>query len=125
MKPSKHKILIIEDEKPLARALELKLTHEGFDVVSLSNGEDVISTIEKEKFAFIVSDLMMPKVDGFQVLELLKKENKKIPVIILTNLSQAEDEKRVRDLGAVEFFVKSNTPLAKIVEYIKQKVDQS
>ncbi len=119
------KILILEDEKPLARALELKLTHEGFEVKNISNGEEVVSLVEKENFALIICDLMMPKVDGFQVLQMLKDKSIKTPVIILTNLSQVEDEKRVRELGAVDFFVKSNTPLSKIVEYVKQKVDPS
>lgn len=116
------KILIIEDEKPLARALELKLTHEGFEVKSLANGEEALAALDAENFALVVCDLVMPKVDGFQVLQMLRDKKSKVPVIILTNLSQAEDEKRARELGAAEFFIKSNTPIAKIVEYIKEKV---
>lgn len=119
MKSASKKILIVEDEKPLARALELKLTHEGFEVHVLSNGEGVIPLIETEKISLIICDLIMPKVDGFQILTAIKEKGIKIPVIVLTNLSQAEDEKRVRSLGATEFFVKSDTPLLKIVEYIK------
>ena len=114
------KILIIEDEKPLARALELKLAHEGFEVMNLQNGEGFIPLLEKENFFLIVCDLIMPKLDGFQVLETIKDKELKIPIIILTNLSQAEDEKRVRELGATQFFVKSDTPLSKIVSYIKE-----
>src|SRR3989338_5499066 len=117
-----NKILIIEDEKPLARALELKLAHEGFEVKNLSDGEEVLSTLEKENFSLVISDFVMPKVDGFRVLQMLKDKQVKIPVIILTNLSQGEDDKRARELGATEFFIKSNTPIAKIVEYIKQKI---
>lgn len=116
------KILIIEDEKPLARALELKLIHEGFEVKTLSNGEGFVPLLEIEKFSLIICDLVMPKVDGFQVLQLIKEKNINIPVIILTNLGQAEDEKRARELGATEFFIKSDTPLSKIVEYVKEKV---
>lgn len=122
MNKSPKKILIIEDEKPLVRALELKLTHEGFLVSILLNGEGVVSLLEKEKFSLIICDLVMPKMDGFRVLELVKEHKIDIPVIVLTNLGQAEDEKRVRDLGAIEFFVKSDTPLSKIVEYIKEKI---
>lgn len=115
------KILIIEDEKPLARALELKLTHEGFQVINISNGEVALPLLEKERFSLIICDLMMPKVDGFQVLEFVKNKNIKTSVVVLTNLSQEEDEKRVRALGASEFFVKSNTSIAKIVDYVKEK----
>ena len=75
MKISKNKkILIIEDEKTLARALELKLTHSGFEVVTVFNGADGIAIIQKESFALILLDLIMPKMDGFVVLETLKKK---------------------------------------------------
>ena len=116
------KILIIEDEKPLARALELKLMHEGFEVKILPNGEGAISLIETERFSFLICDLVMPKVDGFDILREIKEKNIKIFVIVLTNLSQTEDEKRVRELGATEFFIKSDTPLSKIVSYIKENI---
>jgi DNA-binding response OmpR family regulator len=114
MEAKKKKILVLEDEKPLARALELKLIHEGFDVKTASNGENVIDFLAKEDFSLIVCDMLMPKFDGFQVLEALNENKIKIPVIVLTNLSQAEDEKRVRELGAVDFLIKSNTPIAEI-----------
>ena len=67
------KILIIEDEKPLARALELKLMHEGFEVKILPNGEGAISLIETERFSFLICDLVMPKVDGFDILREIKE----------------------------------------------------
>jgi len=120
METQSKKILILEDEKPLSRALELKLTHEGFNVQTLPSGEGVMPLIEKENFSLIICDLVMPKVDGFQVLQKIKEEGLNIPVIILTNLSQSEDEKRVRSLGAKDFFVKSDTSLSKLVEYIKE-----
>ncbi len=66
------KILIIEDEKPLLRALELKLQKEGFLVETLLNGEGLLPLIEKNDFSLIVCDLVMPKVDGFHVLKTLK-----------------------------------------------------
>lgn len=116
------KILILEDDRSLVRALELKLVHEGFEVISLLNGENVLSTLKKDHFSLIICDLMMPGVDGFQVLQILKDNKIKIPVIILTNLSQAEDEKRVKELGAIDFLVKSDTPLSKIIEHIKEKI---
>ena len=122
METVKKKILVLEDEKPLARALELKLIHEGFDVKTASNGENVIDFLGKEAFSLIVCDMLMPKFDGFQVLEVLKENKIKIPVIVLTNLSQAEDEKRVREMGAVDFLIKSDTPIADVVNRVKEKV---
>ena len=114
MKTSK-KILIIEDEKPLARALELKLSHAGFKSEVVFNGEDGIKLLNKKSFALILLDLIMPKMDGFSVLEALKQKDIKTPVIILSNLSQPEDEKRAKALGAKEFFIKSDTQIATIV----------
>lgn len=123
MESKKKKILVLEDEKPLARALELKLTHEGFEVKTSSNGENILDFVKKDDFALVVCDMLMPKFDGFQVLQVLNENKIKIPVIVLTNLSQAEDEKRARELGAVDFFIKSNTPISDVVERIKDKVN--
>ena len=109
------KILIIEDEKPLARALELKLSHAGFTSEVVFNGEDGIRLLNKESFALILLDLIMPKMDGFTLLAMLKVKKIKTPVLVLSNLSQREDEKRAKEFGAKEFFIKSNTPIATIV----------
>ncbi len=119
---TKKKILILEDEKPLAHALELKLTHEGFEVVTTDNGEMGISILEKEKFDLVLSDLIMPGVDGFGLLDAIKNKKLKVPVIVMTNLNQEEDKKRAFDLGAVDFFVKSNSTLSEIVEGVKKKI---
>lgn len=119
---TKKKILILEDEKPLAHALELKLTHEGFDVVTTDNGEMAISLLEKEKFDLVLSDLIIPGIDGFGVLERVKSKKINVPVIVMTNLNQEEDRKRANDLGAVDFFVKSNSTLSEIVEGVKKKI---
>ena len=114
------KILVVEDEKPMSRALELKLTHAGFGVVSASNGEMGLKILEEQLVALILLDLVMPVMDGFKVLEVLKEKKIKTPVIVLTNLSQEDDEKRARSLGAEDFFIKSNVPIANIVERITQ-----
>ncbi len=113
------KILVIEDEKAMARALELKLAHAGFSIKSAYNGEEGLAMLEKEKFDFIILDLIMPQLDGFGVLAEMKKKEIKTPVMVLSNLGQAEDEKRAKALGAQEFFVKSNTPIADIVTRVQ------
>ena len=113
------RILVIEDEKPMAHALELKLTHAGFSVQSIGNGEEGLALMEKEKFDLVLLDLVMPKMDGFGVLEEMKKKGIETPVMVQSNLAQEEDESRVKALGAKEFFIKSNTPIAEIVERIK------
>lgn len=113
------KILIIEDERPLARALELKLTHVGFETKTAVNGEEGLAILQKESFDLILTDLVMPKVDGFAVLTALRERGNTTPVIVLTNLSQAEDESRARTLGAAGFLVKSDISVSEIVERIK------
>ena len=109
------KILIIEDEKSLARALEIKLTNSGFQTHTVFNGEDAIELIKDKSYSLILLDLIMPKMDGFMVLAILKVKKIKTPVIVLTNLSQDNDMKRAKDFGAKDFFIKSNTPISTIV----------
>lgn len=109
MATTRKKILVIEDEKPMARALELKLAHAGFEAKAVFNGEDGVQLLQKDTYALIMLDLVMPKMDGFKVLEIIKEKKIETPVIVLSNLSQEDDEKRARALGAMEFFIKSNT----------------
>lgn len=116
---SKKHILIVEDEKPLAHALELKLSHEGFEVVVAQNGQEALYLIEKGAFDVVLLDLMMPILDGFQVLEKTKDFNPRPTFFVLSNLSQREDEEKVIALGAKRFFIKSNTPLSVIVSEVK------
>ncbi len=112
------KVLVVEDEKPIANALELKLKHNGVNVDVVSNGEDGLGFLKNNTYDLILLDLVMPKMNGFTVLEEVKKMGIKTPIIILSNLSQEEDEKRARDLGAIDFFIKSNTPISIIVEKV-------
>ncbi|MBN1778989.1 MAG: response regulator [Candidatus Buchananbacteria bacterium] len=99
------RILVVEDEKPMAKALELKLTHAGYQVVTASNGEEALMILEKDKFDLILLDIIMPKMDGFGVLEALKKQGKKTPVIMSSNLSQPEDEKKHGSWGQKIFLL--------------------
>ena len=119
------KILIIEDEKPLLHALELKLSHEGYEIVATDSGEAGIAHITKEKFDLILTDLITPGLDGFKVLETLQQKKMKTPVIVMTNLNQDEDKKRAYDLGADGFFVKSNSTISEIVASVKTMIEKS
>ena len=116
------KILITEDEKPMARALELKLIHEGYETKAAPNGQEGLNMLEKEDFDLVLLDLVMPLVDGFSVLKTLKTRGKMPFVIVLSNLSQEDDRKRALELGAKDFFVTSNTSLAEIVEKVKELI---
>lgn len=113
------RVLIVEDEHPLAHALDLKLKHEGFDSVVANNGEEGLDLILNGNFDVVLLDMMMPIMDGFQVLKELQKHDKKPVVFVLSNLSQREDEVRVIEAGARKFFIKSDTPLSVIIEEVK------
>jgi DNA-binding response OmpR family regulator len=113
------KILIVEDERPLAHALELKLKHEGFETAVAGNGEDGLKAVLTGKFDLILLDLIMPKLDGFSMLQELKEKKVKTSAIVLSNLGQEEDRQKAKALGAIDYFVKANTPIGDIVQRVK------
>lgn len=114
------KILIAEDEKPMARALELKLTNFGFIAKSVYDGKEALAEIKKNKYDLLLLDLMMPVIDGFEVLEELKRQKNKLKVIVSSNLGQSEDINRVKKLGAVDYFIKSDTSISEVIEHVKK-----
>lgn len=116
------RILIAEDEKPLNHALSLKLTHEGFEIDSAFDGEEALAFIEKNNYDLVLLDLIMPRLDGFGVLQKLKASAKKVPVIVLSNLGQPEDKTRAEELGAQGFYIKSDTALSEIVSLVNDKL---
>ncbi|MCX6723243.1 MAG: response regulator, partial [Candidatus Staskawiczbacteria bacterium] len=84
----KLKILIAEDERAIAGALNLKLNHEGFESKVALNGREAMDNLQNEKFDLLILDLMMPQLDGYGVLTEMKEKGIKIPVIVASNLSQ-------------------------------------
>ncbi|PIR52578.1 hypothetical protein COU76_05610 [Candidatus Peregrinibacteria bacterium CG10_big_fil_rev_8_21_14_0_10_49_10] len=113
------KILIVEDEHPLAHALELKFNHEGFETKTCSNGADALEEATKIAYDMILLDLIMPQMDGFTFMEELKAKKKRCKIIVLSNLGQDEDLVRSKELGAIDYFVKSNTPITDIIKRVK------
>jgi len=119
----KKKILIAEDEKPLANALLLKLSKIGFEVVVANNGNDAVANLKTDDFDLVLMDMVMPGKDGFNVLTEIKDLGLKTQIIVLSNLAQEEDMARAKSLGAREYFVKSNTPITQIVEYVQKVLE--
>ncbi len=118
----KKKILIIEDEKPLAHALELKMTHEGYETTVASTGRQGLEEASSGKYDLILLDLILPEVDGFAILEGLKAKKLKPVVVVLSNLGQDEDRKKAEEFGVKNYLVKSNVPLADIVKVVKSSI---
>ena len=119
------KILIAEDEIMYSKPLSLKLQNTGFDVKIAINGEEALNFIKGEHFDLLLSDIVMPKMTGFELLEEIQKQDLKIPAIVLSNLGQAEDEKRARLLGVKEFLIKSNVSLVDVVNKVKSFLNQN
>ncbi len=113
-------ILIIEDERPLAHALELKMGHEGYQTTVVSTGTDGLQKALAGTYDLILLDLIIPEVDGFTILQSLHDKGVKTPVIVLSNLGQEEDRERAKKLGAAGYYVKANTPIAEILKHVKE-----
>ena len=115
------KILIVEDDKFLRDLISKKLTSEGFDIVAAIDGEQGLTMAKESNPDLILLDLILPGIDGFEVLTRLKADNvtAKAPVIILSNLGQREDVERGLKLGANDYLVKAHFTPNEIVEKIK------
>lgn len=120
--PAGKKILIIEDEKPLAHALELKMKHEGYETTVISSGEEGMKEAVTGKYDLILLDLILPGMDGFSILKEMQAKKIKAIVIILSNLGQDEDRKKAEEFGVKQYLVKSNVPLADIVKAVKSTI---
>lgn len=117
-------ILIVEDEKALSQVLAEKLQKEGFDIATAYDGAEAVPMAKKKKPDMILLDLLLPKKNGFEILQELKSDKslEQIPVIVLSNLDQDEDIKKSISLGAVDYYVKAQHPLKEIVEKVKNQL---
>lgn len=115
------KILIIEDDPLIVKIYTTRLSADGFEVVSAENGEEGLKLIEQDGINLIILDLMMPRIDGFGLLEKIRatEKTKDLPVLVYSNLAQEEEVTRVKNLGATEFIVKANISPTEMVNKIK------
>ncbi len=113
--------MIVEDDEHISKVYEIKLRKEEIEVSIARDGEEAFAKITAEKPSVIILDLMLPKRDGFWVLEEIKKnpETASIPVIVLSNLGQKSDQDRVLALGANEFLVKVDYPIQEVIDKVK------
>ncbi len=117
----KRKILLVEDDTALASVYRSRLELEGFDVCEANNGEDALSLAVSEHPDLILLDVMMPKISGFDVLDILRNtpETTNIRVIMLTALSQPKDKERAEQLGVDDYLVKSQVVIGDVVERVR------
>lgn len=116
----KNKILFVEDEKVLRETLAEALENSGFEVDFADNGSSALDLLKDGEYDLILLDIILPKKSGFEILEEMKKINKKIPVILLTNLSGTDNVQKALELGAKNYLVKSEYRLDEIVDRIKE-----
>jgi two-component system, OmpR family, alkaline phosphatase synthesis response regulator PhoP len=119
------RVLIAEDDRFLRRAAETMLKRHGFDVATAADGQEALSSIREHRPDLVLLDLIMPKMQGFEVLRVAKADDTiaAIPIVVLSNLSQESDLQRCRDAGALDFLVKSDLSLEQLVEYVRSHLD--
>lgn len=117
-------ILLVDDDLTLREMYEERFKAEGFDIIQASNGEEAIKKAKENKPNVILLDIMMPKINGFDVLKELKAdpELKEIPVIVLTALIQDVDRVQGKKLGAVDYIVKSETMPGEVIAKIQNAI---
>jgi len=124
MNPVKRKILLVEDDETLASVYKQRLELEGFEVQHVNNGENALEAAMRFAPELILLDVMMPKLNGFDVLDILRNtpQTRNIRIIMLTALSQPKDAERAKELGVDDFLVKSQVVIGDVVARIKHQL---
>ena len=121
MNGQKKKILLVEDDMALSAVYRSRLEIEGFDVREANNGEDALSATVEYRPDLILLDVMMPKISGFDVLDILRNtpETANVRIIMLKALSQPKDKERAESLGVDDYLVKSQVVIGDVVARVK------
>ena len=119
-------ILLIEDDDFLLTMYKMKLELENFKVITATNGENGLRMIREKKPDLILLDLVLPKMSGFEIMKELKKDKElwKIPVIMLTNLSQKDDVQKGFNLGAQEYLIKVHFLPSEVISKIRKILEK-
>lgn len=119
------KIMLVEDDNNLREIYEARLLAEGYEIVSAKDGEEALALAVKEKPDLIISDIMMPKISGFDMLDILRStpETKNTKVVMMTALSQVEDKNRAEKLGADRYLVKSQVTLEDVARVAREVLE--
>lgn len=121
---AKKKILIVEDERQLVEMVKMRLEASGYEVIAAYDGQEGLDLARRQRPDLIILDLMLPKMDGYKVCGLLKKDSRyvKIPILMFTARAQEEDVKLGKEMGADAYITKPFEPqvlLSKIQELVK------
>jgi len=119
-------ILIVEDDPYISKMYRLKFILDGYNVTVAENGKEGLEALKQVSPDIILLDILMPEMDGFEFMEIVKKDPKvdKIPILILSNLGQETEIKRGLDLGAVGYIIKTEYTPAEVVAEIKKNIGE-
>lgn len=122
MEGRKKKILIIEDDNVLRNMYSQKLQTDGFEVIGAADGVDAMDIFKKEDFDLVITDIMLPRMSGNEILEKImsSKKGKNIPIIAWSNLPKEDDKNRAIELGAKEYLEKGKLTLEDVSETVKK-----
>lgn len=118
------RILFVEDDDALASVYLVRLEAEGFEVKRVANGEDALAAATSFHPDLVLLDVMMPKISGFDVLDILRNtpETANLKIVMLTALSQESDKKRAQSLGVDDYLVKSQVVIGDVIDRIKHHI---
>lgn len=125
--PQDYSVIVVEDETFLSKILSERLEDEGFKRVDVAgNGEEALQKIKTNPPSIILLDMILPKMNGFEVLQALKDDTTfaNIPVLVLSNLGQDQDITQAKSLGAADYIVKSNFSMQKVVNKIYELLEK-
>jgi len=118
-------ILVAEDDKFYSGIYKKKLEEEGYNIQIVGNGKEAVNLAKTKIPDLVLLDLIMPIQDGFDTLEIMRKDEKlkNVPIVILSNLGQEEDKKKTKELGANEYVVKSDLSIGDVIKLIQKYID--
>jgi len=124
MADKKGKILLVEDEQMIVDMYKMRFEEEGYDTLVTERGSEALEIAKKEKPDIILLDIILPETDGFSILQAIKADSsiKSIPVLLLTNLGQESDQIKGKDMGAADYFVKSQHTPAQVIQKVKELI---
>lgn len=125
MNDNQTKVLVVEDDKFLRGLLSQKLGASGFSVLLAADGREAVDKAKQEKPAVVLLDLMLPVLDGFEVLKNIKADGeiKSVPVIVLSNLGEKDEVQRALELGAVDYLIKAHFTPDEIIAKVREVLD--
>ncbi len=117
------KILIIDDDESFLLILKNEFTAAGFSVVTDKDGKSCLSKIEKEKPSLVITDIMLPGLDGVEAAKKIRKLDKKLPIMFLSNVTDSEYLDSAKDIGNCDRLIKSNVQISDIIAKVKEMLN--